>query len=287
MKCLLAVRATRVNFVLVQQEFWSHGRGPISITEPYALSADDEDGGWMLSAYCGTDVLTKEHFYTANNKKQTKSNTCKDLDMQKYTSNENVYFAASAVEIDGRKTVMDAKYETPVYTKSHEHLSAVQGSAGDIKDTAVHTNRKRTASYAFVSSEPTASYGLVSSAPTASYSLVSSEPTASYALVSSEPESNNNKTQYDDAYVGPSDTKASKMSSAEVKGAGAKEFDTPEDRDYIFENPYLVEYRYDNTNTQESNVRKGKNYGHQSFENRAVMPILYYFCTNTYKIFLL
>ena len=191
--------------------------------------ADDEDAGWMLSAYCGAEVLKKEHFYNTNHKKSPK--TDEKVNVQKETCNDNgrvdvnesicnadnsavevTEFKESIVSDNNDRRLLDTQVSLVSAASSENLIGDVneqQTSAVANQDAPVlHANRKRTASYAFVSSEP---------------------------------ESNNNKTLYDDAYASSSGIRPPKVPvSDETFTTGNN---TYEDKDYIFENPYLVEYR--------------------------------------------
>ena len=165
------------------------------------LLPGEEDGGWMLSAYCGTDVLKKEFFYTLDRNSVSKP-------PERYnTVEQQSVFVSGSTQTPASSTLENKSLGTPTDSSGCDSDRSAQASA----TARPLTIRKRTASYAFVSSEP---------------------------------ESNNNKSQYDDAYEIVATPKLPRLSSAETNEETApQDTSTYEDKDYIYENPYLIEYR--------------------------------------------
>ena len=170
--------------------------------------AGEEDGGWMLSAYCGTDVLKKEFFYTLD-----RNSVSKPPERYNTVEQQSVFVSGST--------------QTPASsTLENKSLGTLTDSSG-----------------------PDSNRGAQPSA--AMRPLTIRKRTASYAFVSSEPESNNNKSQYDDAYGAVEAPKLPRISSAETNEETAPQDNaTYEDKDYIYENPYLIEYRDYNEETE-------------------------------------
>ena len=150
----------------------------------------------MLSAYCGTEVLKKEFFYTLGKNNVTKP-----------------------YNIDCAATVSGSTQTSTSSTAENKSLDTPADSSSSDSN---------------VSAQPSATVG----------PLTIRKRTASYAFVSSEPESNNNKSQYGDAYGTAAAPKLPRLSSAEFNEETVpQEATTEEDKDYIYENPYLIEYR--------------------------------------------
>ena len=169
----------------------------------------------MLSAYCGTDVLKKEFFYTLDRNSVSKP-------PERYnTVEQQSVFVSGSTQTPASSALENKSLGTPTDSSGPDSNISAQPSA----TMTPLTIRKRTASYAFVSSEP---------------------------------ESNNNKSQYDDAYGVVEAPKLPRLSSAETNEETTPQDTSYEDKDYIYENPYLIEYRDYNeeTETHERNHEK-------------------------------
>ena len=155
----------------------------------------------MLSAYCGTEVLKKEFFYTLG-----KNSVSKPPEKYSTYSIDCAATVSGSTQTSASSTLENKSFGTPSDSSGSDSNVIAQPSA----TVRPLTIRKRTASYAFVSSEP---------------------------------ESNNNKSQYGDAYGTVAAPKVPRLSSETIEETAPQEATTDEDKDYIYENPYLIEYR--------------------------------------------